>query len=144
MNVKGRAESSDSIYFGVTVRDFDVIINQKTVSGRLGDNHPPRGDLNNPKIKRKSQYATFQLTDKPDVYRAVDLADPLLGGKYAWARIEKQTLYVYALLISDDGKYDMQIYERTIKPSGMDFIFSRVRDGEPVRKVKGKLIKYGN
>ena len=34
----------------------------------------------------------------------------------------------------------MQIYERTIKPSGMDFIFSRVRDGEPVRKVKGKLI----
>ena len=38
----------------------------------------------------------------------------------------------------------MQIYERMIKPSGMDFIFSRVRDGEPVREVKGKLIKYGN
>ena len=74
----------------------------------------------------------------------MDLADPLLGGKYAWARIEKQTLYVYVLLISADGKYDMQTYERTIKPSGMDFIFSRVRDGEPVRKVKGKLIKYGN
>ncbi|MEC7657153.1 MAG: hypothetical protein VX416_12460, partial [Pseudomonadota bacterium] len=102
------------------------------------------GDPNNPQIKRKSQYATFQLTDKPGVYRAMDLADPLLGGKYAWARLEKQTLYVYVLLISSDGKYDMQTYERTIKSSGMDFIFSRVRDGEPVRKVKGKLIKYGN
>ena len=37
------------------------------------------------------------------------------------------------VLIDHEGRYDMQIYERTIKPSGMDFIFQRVRDGEPVR-----------
>ena len=38
----------------------------------------------------------------------------------------------------------MQIYERTRKPSGMDFVFRRVLAGEPVRTVKGKLIKYAN
>ena len=142
----GVAENSDSIYFGVTVRDFDVSIQHAENGFRVDWATIIRrgGDPNNPQIKRKSQSATFQLTDRPGVYRAMDLADPLLGGKYAWARIEKQTLYVYVLLISADGKYDMQTYERTIKPSGMDFNFSRVRDGEPVRKVKGKLIKYGN
>jgi hypothetical protein len=142
----GVAENRDSIYFGVTVRDFDVTIKPEGQGFKVDWATIIRrgGDPNNPKVKRKTQSATFLATDKPGVYRATDLADPLQGGKYAWARIEKQTLYVYALLIGDDGRYDMQIYERTIKPSGMDFIFHRVRDGEPVRTVKGKLIKYAN
>ena len=142
----GVAENRDSIYFGVTVRDFDVTIQPEGQGFKVDWATIIRsgGDPNNPKVKRKAQSATFLATDKPGVYRATDLADPLLGGKYAWARIAKQTLYVYALLIDHEGRYDMQIYERTIRPSGMDFIFQRVRDGEPVRTVKGKLIKYAN
>ena len=142
----GVAENRDSIYFGVTVRDLDVTIQPKGQGFKVDWATIIRsgGDPNNPNVKRKAQSATFFATDRPGVYRATDLADPLQGGKYAWARIEKQTLYVYALLIGDDGRYDMQKYERTIKPSGMDFIFHRIRDGEPVRTVKGKLIKYAN
>lgn len=142
----GVAENRDSIYFGVTVRDFDVSIQPDGQGFRVDWATIIRrgGDPNNPNVKRKSQSAIFLPTEKPGVYRASDLADPLQGGKYAWARIQKQTLYIYALLIGDDGRYDMQIYERTIKPSGMDFVFHRVRDGEPVRTVKGKLIKYAN
>ena len=142
----GIAENRDSIYFGVTLRDFDVSIQPKGSGFRVDWATVIRrgGDPNNPTERRKAQSVTFQQTDKPGVYRAIDLADPLLGGKYTWARISNQTLDVYLLLIGDNGECDMQIYERTIKPFGMDFIFSRVRDGEPVRKVKGKLIKIGN
>lgn len=142
----GVAENRDSIYFGVTVRDFDVTIKPDGEGFRVEWATIIRrgGDPNNPKVKRKSQSVVFVPSPKPGVYQAVDLADPLQGGRFSWARIEKQTLYVYALLIGDDGRYDMQIYERTIKPSGMDFVFHRVRDGEPVRSVKGKLIKYAD
>jgi hypothetical protein len=142
----GVAENRDSLYFGVTVRDLDVTIQPEGQGFKVDWATIIRsgGDPNNPNIKRKTQSATFLATDKPGVYRATDLADPLQGGKYAWARIKKQTLYVYALLIGDDGRYDMQMYERTIKPSGMDLVFHRIRDGEPMRTVKGKLIKYSN
>lgn len=142
----GVAENRDSIYFGVTVRDFDVQIKPEGDGFRVDWATIIRkgGDPNNPKVKRKAQSAVFIPAGNPGVYRAVDLADPLQGGKYAWARIAKQTLYIYALLIDGEGRYDMQIYERTLKPSGMDFVFHRVRDGEPVRTVKGKLIKYAN
>ena len=142
----GISENRDSIYFGVTLRNFDVSIQPEGSGFRVDWATVIRrgGDPNNPTERRKAQSATFQRTDRPGVYRAIDSADPLLGGKYAWARISKQTLYVYLLLISDNGKHDMQIYERTVNPFGMDFVFSRIRDGEPVRKVKGKLIKIGN
>ncbi len=142
----GVSENRDSIYFGVTVRDFDVQIKPEGEGFRVDWATIIRrgGDPNNPKVKRKAQSAAFLPAGSPGVFRAVDLSDPLQGGKYAWARIAKQTLYVYALLIDPTGRSDMQIYERTLKPSGMDFVFHRVRDGEPVRTVKGKLIKYAN
>jgi hypothetical protein len=140
----GIAENRDSIYFGVTVRDFDVTIRPSgegftvewaTVIRKGGD---PR----RPKVRRKAQSATFIPTGRHGVYRATDLGDPLAGGRYAWARIEKQTLMVYLMTIDERGRYSMQSYARTLKPSGMDFVFQRIRDGEPMRTVKGKLIKY--
>lgn len=142
----GIAENRDSIYFGVTVRDFDVSIQPEGGGFRVTWATVIRrgGDPNNPKVRRKEQTVAFLPADKPGVYKAGDNSDPLQGGRYAWARLEKQTLYVYALTIGDDGRYDMQIYERTIKPSGMDFVFHRVQDGQPVRTVKGKLIKYSD
>ena len=142
----GVSENRDSIYFGVTVRDFDVQIKPEGEGFRVDWATIIRkgGDTNNPNVRRKVQSAAFLPAGSLGVFRAVDLSDPLQGGKYAWARIAKQTLYVYALLIDASGRYDMQIYERTLKASGMDFVFHRVRDGEPVRMVKGKLIKYAN
>tara|TARA_B100000676_G_C18072625_1_gene845367 strand:+ start:2190 stop:2735 length:546 start_codon:yes stop_codon:yes gene_type:complete len=142
----GVSENRDSIYFGVTVRDFDVLIKPEGEGFRVDWATIIRkgGDPNNPEVRRKAQSAAFLPAGSSGLFRAVDLSDPLQGGKYAWARIAKQTLYVYEMRIDPTGRYDMQVYERTLKPSGMDFVFYRVRDGEPVRTVKGKLIKYAN
>ncbi len=46
------------------------------------------------------------------------------------------------LLIRDDGGYEVQSYARTLTAQGMDLVYGRVRDGDTVRTVKGKLVKY--
>lgn len=140
----GVSENRDSIYFGVTVRDFDVSIRpagegfevEWTTIIRRG------GNPNNPKVKRKGQKFTFQPTGQGGVYRSLVSADPMSGSPYAWVRISGNTLHIYLFTITPSGAYSMQTYARTLTPLGMDFVFTRLRDGEPVRSVKGKLIKY--
>ena len=42
-------------------------------------------------------------------------------------------------MITDSGEYEMQTNERTLTPDGIDLQFSRVRDGELVLTVTGRL-----
>lgn len=55
------------------------------------------------------------------------------------AKIEGQTLTVYASLIADDGAHEVQTYERTLVPGGMRLKFSRVRNGEAIRAIEVDL-----
>jgi hypothetical protein len=48
------------------------------------------------------------------------------------------------MVIRDDGGYDLQVYERALKPTGMDLKFTAVRDGEARRTAKGRLVKVSN
>ena len=43
------------------------------------------------------------------------------------------------MLITDDGKHEVQTYERTLVPGGMELNFSRVRDGKPLKAITAKL-----
>lgn len=65
--------------------------------------------------------------------------DPMNGDPLVWARIVDDTLTVYALLITESGSYEMQIYERTLVPDGLRLTFQRLREGEAVRVVRGFL-----
>lgn len=142
----GYAENRDSIYFGTTVRDLDVVIAASgngfsvtwTTVIRSG------GDPNNPDVKRKAQTVTFSPSGQPGVYRGTPSGDPLAGNPYVWARLEKSTMTVYIMTISPNGAYEMQSYARTVSGTGMDLVFTRIRDGEPVREAKAKLIKLAN
>ncbi len=140
----GVAENKDSLYFGVTVRDLDVTI-QKAGEGfniewttviRRG------GNPSKPNVRRKTQRMMFVPTQSAGVYKSTTPADPLAGKPLAWARIKDTSLIVNVLSISEDGSYQVQSYTRQLVPQGMAFTFQRIRDGEPVRTVKGKLIKY--
>jgi hypothetical protein len=142
----GYAENRDSIYFGTTVRDLDVVIASSgngfsvtwTTVMHAG------GDPKNPDVKRKAQTITFAPTGQPGVYRGTPSGDPLAGNAYIWSRIEEHTLTVYIMTITASGTYEMQSYARTLSGSGMDLVFTRIRDGEPVREAKAKLIKLAN
>ena len=78
------------------------------------------------------------------MWRAVGSSDPLVDERFAWARIAKQTLTVHTLVIRDDGGYEMQVYDRALKPTGMDLELTAFRDGEAQRTAKGRLVKVAN
>jgi hypothetical protein len=90
----------------------------------------------------------FQRSDRPDVFRSgmrTDMfghrvpLDPMSGDPFVWARLTGRTLTVYALLIRPDGGYEMQTYERTRTPNGLDLTFIRSRDGGATRTIHGVL-----
>ena len=67
--------------------------------------------------------------------------DPISGkDPYYWARIRGKTLWVYNIMVNDDGGYEMQVYQRTLTDDGnMRVEFQRIRDGVPQRAVSGML-----
>lgn len=66
--------------------------------------------------------------------------DPLAGDPFVWARIQDTTLTVYALVITDEGSFDMQVYNRTLLDNGdLDLSFTRILDGKLSREITGRL-----
>jgi len=84
------------------------------------------------------------LAGRPGLYRAADSGDPIAGQEMSWARIRGATLTVYLMGIDPDGTYELQRYDRTVGPGGMQLTFTRERDGEKVRKVTGRMVKQAN
>lgn len=102
------------------------------------------------RLKRKEYSIDFHPTKRKNIYRsgerrdmfgnAVPL-DPLKGDPYVWARVEGDTLTVFALHVLEDGGYEMQTYARKRVPEGIDLKYSRIRDGEILRTVEGTLFE---
>ena len=99
-------------------------------------------------LKRKSYTVRFKPKGSSGLYGSAmrtDMfgnqvpMDPLKGEPYVWARISGDTLFVYAMLINDEGGYEMQTYERTLTANGMNLTYYRVRDGRILRTVRGTL-----
>ena len=139
----GVAENADSLYFAVTTRDFDVRIEPADGGFRITWTTIIRsgGDPNNPDVRRREATLTFRPSDRPDVFEATASRNPLEGGVMSWARIEENTLSVYQMTLNDRGGYELTSYDRTLSGVGMELAFRRLRDGEEVRTVTGRLIK---
>ncbi|MCP4330924.1 MAG: hypothetical protein GY791_21255 [Alphaproteobacteria bacterium] len=142
----GVAESPDSLFFDVTARDLDVVIEPASSGFRVAWTTVLRkgGDPNNPEIVKRTTEISFQPTDKPNIFVEKRSVTPFDGTPLSWARIEGQTLSTYTFVIEDDGVYSLASYARTVSAGGMDLVFTSIRDGQPVRSVKAKLIKQGN
>ncbi|HEY5608479.1 MAG TPA: hypothetical protein VIM38_09100 [Alphaproteobacteria bacterium] len=143
----GVAESEDSAYFGTTARDLDVTIRAEGNGFSVAWTSVIRqgGDPNKPNVRRKVTTRVFQpLAGRPGLYRAADSGDPIAGQEMSWARIRGATLTVYLMGIDPDGTYELQRYDRTVGPGGMQLTFTRERDGEKVRKVTGRMVKQAN
>lgn len=142
----GFAENKDSIYFGTTVRNLDVIIAPSGSGFSVTWTTIIRGggDPSKPNGRRKTQTATFSPTENIGVFRGTPSGDPLAGNSYVWARIDANTMTVFIMTIGKTGEYNMQSYARTLSGYGMDLVFTRIRDGEPVRTARAKLTKSSN
>ena len=142
----GVAENEDSIYFGVTARDFDVVITPEGEGFNVAWTSVIRGGgtPGTPDGRRKTTSLAFEPSGRAGIWRAAASKDPVGGGQAGWARIKNTTLSVYLMIVLDDGAYEIQQYDRKILPSGMELTFTRLRDGDLVRTVKGRLVKVAN
>ena len=147
---EGRGTGSDGNH--ATDRDLSVTIGPAADEGfvvRWSTTVRAKGE--DPE-KRKAYTITFQPTARPGVYSSAMRAnvfgekvpmDPFKGDPFVWARLSGKTLSVYALIILDDGGYDLQIYDRTLSASGLDLVFSRWIDRQQVTGLTARLVRKG-
>ena len=83
----------------------------------------------------------FQAAMQPSVFGGKKPLDPIKGDPYVWARIIDQTLTVYALLINNDGGYELLIYDRSLTEGGLNLSYSRIHDGNQLRTISSFLEK---
>lgn len=140
----GLSESGLSSTFRLTQRDFDVEVQPDGDGFRLTWTTVQRqkGDPLNPKIVRRERAVNFKPAGQPSVWRSAENTDPLTGQPYIWARMERQTLVVTVLDMEPDGRWEMQIFRRTLSDLGMKLDFIRMADGEPQRTAQGRLTKF--
>ena len=141
----GVAENSDSLYFGVSTRDLNVRITPASRGFEVFWTTLVRGggSPENPDTRRREARLVFEATDDPEIFQSDDSGNPITGGVMSWARLHGQTLSIYQMALNDRGGYELTSYDRTLTGVGMEFEFRRLRDGEPVRTVSGRLVKTG-
>lgn len=98
------------------------------------------------KSKRTSYRIRFDRTRKAklfaaamrrNVFGAPMPLDPIKGDPYMWASIRGKTLGIYGVHVTEDGGYELQIYERTLTPGGMKLSFRRIRNGKSLKEISG-------
>jgi len=141
----GVAESDDDPAFRTAVRESTVEIRPAEGNGFsvAWSTTSRAGNPSQPKVKTKTTEAVFKSTARVGVFESVKQGSPAAGGDYIWARLFGQTLTVYALTTGEDGRYEMQKWDRTLQGTGMALVYTRLRDGEQVRIVKARLTKEG-
>lgn len=96
------------------------------------------------RAKAKSYTIDFLPSDRDGVFASamkrnvfghdVQL-DPMKGEPYVWARIEGDTLSVYSMYVTEEGGYEIQQFDRTLAPGGLELEFQNVRNGQILRTV---------
>jgi hypothetical protein len=81
----------------------------------------------------------FAAAMKTNVFGGKEPLDPMKGDPYVWSRVTGDTLSLFALLVRDDGGYELQVYDRTLATDGLQLKYSRIRDGQPLRAIETLL-----
>ncbi|MDP6787575.1 MAG: hypothetical protein QGI13_10655 [Rhodospirillales bacterium] len=141
-------KSISSTEQGLSKRDLSVSIKSKGKGFTLKwttVTHKPGG-----KAKRKAYSIDFRPSGRENIFASAMRKnkfgasiplDPLKGEPYVWGRLHGSTLTVHAMMVTEDGGYEMQVYDRTLTATGLDLTFSRIRDGERFKLIKGTLTK---
>ena len=105
-----------------------------------------------PGVKRWSQTALFEPKDgsgfmvevgRSDLFRERQATVPIKGDPVRWTRVDGDVLHTCSFMVLEDGRYEMQIYQRILTDIGMDIRFERIVDGDVVRQVTGRTARAG-
>jgi hypothetical protein len=86
----------------------------------------------------------FQAAMQPSIFGGKKPLDPIKGDPYVWARILDETLTIFALLINDDGGYELLIYDRSLADNGLSLNYSRIQNGNQLKTITSFLEKSEN
>ena len=145
----GVAEVDDLASGEVRQRDMDIVIEPYKDGGfkiqwinvTLVD-----GKRAAPGVERRVQTVLFEPAEDRDFFVEVQENNPfrergetlpMRGDPVRWASLDDQGLHVYAFVVLEDGRYELQIYDRTLTDIGIDIRFQRVVDGEAMRRISG-------
>jgi hypothetical protein len=92
---------------------------------------------NTVKFHPTKRTSVFAAAMKPNLFGGWEPLDPFNGDPFMWARYLDSTLTIYAMIITDSGAHDMQIYERTLTPEGFIIKIKRMRNESPLQIVNG-------
>lgn len=131
---------------GLSKRDMNVVVRREKEGFSLEwttDTQRPNG-----RFKSDHYFVAFKPTARPGFYvpankidrfgQAVAI-DPLAGDPQLLARIQGQTLTVFATILEEDGTVETQAYDRTLVPGGMKLRFKSVRNGVPQKDITADL-----
>lgn len=140
-------------YSGERDRDMSVSIRPAKQSGHFTIKWTTVVHKSDGRSKRKVYNIRFSPTNrrhiyssamKTNVFGGMEAMDPLQGDPFVWARIKDNTLTVHALIISEDGDYEMQTYDRTLNDKGLWVDFSRRDRDDKIRKINTQLIRVAD
>lgn len=136
---EGRIQSGDGAETPIAGRQSEVEIAITDNGFSLYWNTLMVDEANPAEVKVKANLLEFARTDTPGVFRSTEQNDVWSGKPVTWAYIDNSTLFVSSVIIKEDGSYDVTTYARTVTNNDLDLVFTRVRDGEQVRRVTGRL-----
>lgn len=163
-----RAESPLQAVFGVFVgvarvedgegrsieqRDLDLTIEPfrrtgfrlRTISVTLVDG---RRDL--PGVVRRESESLFvpdqrrpyfvEFRDQ-NLFRPREELQPMAGDPVRWAVADAEGLHVYAFVLLEDGRFELQVTHRRPTADGLDLVFARIVEGVVQRRVVGRAVR---
>lgn len=68
--------------------------------------------------------------------------NPSAGKPYWYARLEGNTLTVVGFALLENGKAELQTYQRTLEGDSMGLSYTRVVDGAVLRRASGALTRF--
>jgi hypothetical protein len=99
-----------------------------------------------PGVERRVQTVLFEPAEEHDFFVEAQVANPfreraetrpMRGDPVRWASLDDQGLHVYSFVVLEDGRYELQIYDRVLTDIGLDVRFQRIVDGEVMRRITG-------
>lgn len=88
-----------------------------------------------------SRRSFFVEVEADNPFREREAKVPMLGHAVRWASVDDDTLRVYSFVVLEDGRYELQIYNRVLTDVGLDIVFRRFDDGELAREIKGSTVR---
>lgn len=105
-----------------------------------------------PGVERRVQTVLFRPARAGDFYvesreenpfREREAMRPMAGDPVRWATVRAGRMDVYSFVVLEDGRYELQIYERRLDGDYLEIQFQRIVDGEVEREITGRTVRAG-